>query len=296
MERTAHANADPVEFRGGAGTVRGDRWRVAEGVAPRGRILMLHGGGQTRHSWDRSARALQAIGWEVITLDARGHAQSDWSPEGDYRIGVLVDDLLAIVDQVSDLDGPDLGRPVVVGASMGGMTGLIAEGEHPGLLRALVLVDITPRIEPEGVARIAEFMRSAPDGFADLEAVADAVSAYRPNHPRPKNIEGLRKNVRTGEDGRLYWHWDPAFHRLGANLDNPVDRRDRMIAACAGITVPTVLVSGGKSDIVSDDGVDELRALVPHASSVVVADATHMVAGDDNDVFVASISDFLDGV
>lgn len=283
------ANRETVELRGGAGVIAGDRWTPATGSGDRGAVLMLHGGGQTRHSWNRAAAGIAAEGWTVHTLDTRGHGDSDWASDGDYRIGGLVDDLRGVVDQLGE-------SPVLFGASLGGMTGLIAEGEHPGTVRALVLVDITPKVEPEGVERIAAFMTSRPDGFADLDEVADAVAAYQPHRVRPANVEGLRRNLREREDGRLYWHWDPAFTRPRIDSVAPVHDHARMAAAARAITVPTLLVHGGRSDIVSEDGVAELLELIPHAAAVNVSEAGHMVAGDDNSVFVAAAGGFLDGL
>ncbi|MEU1994125.1 alpha/beta hydrolase [Nocardia gamkensis] len=281
---------EPVKFRGEAGWIAGDRF--PHSGPERGTAVMLHGGGQTRHSWSRAAEKIAAHGWEVYTFDARGHGESDWAPDGDYGLGALVSDLRAVLEQLADTAR----TPVLFGASMGGMTSLVAEGEHPGSARALVLVDITPKIEPEGIARISAFMRAAPDGFADLEEVADAVARYRPNTKRPRNIEGLRKNVRAGADGRLYWHWDPAFHELGANLDKPLENRARMLAAASRIAVPTLLIRGGRSDVVSQEGADELQRLIPHAAAVDVAGVGHMVAGDDNAVFVERAVEFLDAL
>ncbi|MFE3290813.1 alpha/beta fold hydrolase [Rhodococcus sp. NPDC059234] len=280
-------NRQSIEFRGGVGAIAADCWQGAAGSDSRGTVLMLHGGGQTRHSWSRAASNLARSGWTVYTLDARGHGDSDWAPDGDYRLDALVGDLRGVIEQIGTV-------PVVFGASLGGMTGLIGEGEGPGLTRGLVLVDITPKVEPEGVARIAEFMRGNPDGFASLEEVADAVAAYQPHRERPANIEGLRRNVRERPNGRLYWHWDPAFTRPGGLADSPTADHGRMVAAARAITVPTLLVHGGKSDIVSVDGVDELLGLIPHASAVNVSAAGHMVAGDDNAVFVAEVGGFLD--
>ncbi|TQF68896.1 alpha/beta hydrolase [Rhodococcus spelaei] len=247
---------------------------------------MLHGGGQTRHSWSRAAADLVRGGRTVYTLDTRGHGDSAWAHDGDYRIGELVADLRAVVEQLGS-------RPVVFGASLGGMTALIGEGEHPGLTRGLVLVDITPKVEPEGVKRIADFMRGNPDGFADLEEVADAVAAYQPHRERPRNVEGLRRNVRERADGRLYWHWDPVFTGPRIDGETPVGNHARMVAAARAVRVPTLLVHGGRSDIVSAEGVEELLELVPQATAVNVAAAGHMVAGDDNAVFVAEVDGFL---
>lgn len=279
------------DFAGGGGRLAADQWgptiEQSQGV-----ILMLHGGGQTRHSWDRAAARFADENWTVFTVDSRGHGESGWDTEARYGMDDLADDVRAIVRQLSESAGCTV-SPVLFGASMGGITSLIAEGENPGFARALVLVDITPRIEPSGIKRITDFMTGAPNGFANLEEVADAVAAYQPHRARPKNIEGLRKNTRVGEDGRLYWHWDPAFHRLGPNLNKPQDNHARLIQAASAVSCPTLLVHGAESDIVSQDGVDELLALIPRSRSVLVSGAGHMVAGDDNSVFVDKVGDFL---
>ncbi|QNJ93352.1 alpha/beta fold hydrolase [Mycolicibacterium fluoranthenivorans] len=292
-ESAKTAPAQPVSFRGTAGTIHGDRWTPTGDV--RGSLLLLHGGGQTRHSWRKSAPGLAALGWDVTALDARGHGESDWASDGDYRIDRFVDDLTAVIAQLAD-DSVSPRPPVVIGASMGGITGLVAEGENPGLLRALILVDIAPRIEPTGVQRISDFMGSAPDGFADLDEVAEAVSAYRGDASRPANIDSLRRNVRTGANGRLFWHWDPAFTTSDRNLGDHAAMHARTTAAASNVAIPTLLVWGAKSDIVDVQAVEELRTLIPHATTVTISDATHMVVGDDNDTFVAGTAAFLAGL
>jgi len=272
-----------VVFDGAAGKLVGDRWPAVG--ARRGAALLLHGGGQTRHSWFRTAQALAAAGWEAIALDARGHGDSDWAPDGDYGTDALDADLVAVIAQ--------LGEPaLLVGASMGGMTALVGQGEHGDLARALVLVDIVPKVEPAGVQRIRDFMSANPTGFGSLEEVAAAVHAYNPHRKRPATPEGLRKNVRLHEDGRWYWHWDPAFLRL---TDEPrrSSNHERSAAAARRITVPTLLVRGAQSDIVSEDGVRELLELIPGSVHAEVSATGHMVAGDDNDVFTRTVLDFL---
>lgn len=271
-----------VKFDGPAGTIVADRW---EGSGDRGTVLLLHGGGQTRHSWHRSGVRFAEAGWTTFALDARGHGDSAWAPNGDYGIDLLVSDLLGVVDQIG-------AQPVLVGASLGGITSLLAQGQNPDLARALVLVDIATRAEPQGIARIVEFMRSAPDGFASLEDVADAISAYNPHRPRPKNLEGLKKNVRQGTDGRWRWHWDPAFLEGGDEHKRRATQNDLEDAARA-VRVPTLLVRGEQSDVVSSEGAEEFRRLIPHAV-IREAKAGHMVAGDDNDVFATQVTDFLD--
>ena len=269
-------------FEGGGVSLAGERW-VAE--RSRGDIVLLHGGGQTRHSWARTAERLADAGWTAIAYDARGHGDSDWHPQGDYTLDAFVADLLALARTLAS-------PPVLIGASLGGITSLVAAGEHPGLVRGLVLVDIVIELERAGADRILAFLAAHRDGFASLEEVAEAISAYNPLRRRPRNLDGLRKNVRQHADGRWYWHWDPAFIRLADESQREADP-DRLRAAASAVRAPTLLVRGGHSDLVSDAGVADMRRLIPAAQTVVIPAAGHMVAGDDNDVFVAGIETFL---
>lgn len=266
----------------GVGLV-GERW-VSD--RSRGVVVLLHGGGQTRHSWARTAERLVAVGWTAITVDARGHGDSDWHPAGDYMLDGFVDDLLALLATLEE-------TPVLIGASLGGITALVAAGENPTSARGLVLVDVVIQLEPEGVDRILEFLTAHRDGFVSLEDVADAIAAYNPIRRRPQNLDGLMKNVRRHADGRWYWHWDPAFIRIGDEPQRQVDP-DRLRAAAAKLRIPTLLVRGAQSDVVGDEGMADMLALVPSAESVDIAGAGHMVAGDDNDVFASRLEAFLD--
>lgn len=277
--------AVPVRFTGAGVELAADVWE-AEGER-RGTVLLLHGGGQTRHSWRNAGPMLSRAGWVAYAVDARGHGESDWSPDGDYDIDRFLEDLVVMSTQLPD-------RPVIIGASLGGITGMLAEGEIGGVASALVLVDIAPKVEPEGVERIAAFMSGAPSGFASLDEVAAAVQAYQPHRDRPVNPESMRKNVRQGADGRWYWHWDPAFTRPGRHVDVAQEGYRRFRAAAAQIRVPTLLVRGEHSDVVSAAGVDELLALIPGSRVVEVGRARHMVAGDDNAIFLGEVLSFLD--
>ena len=281
------ASGEHVEFVGAGVRLTGDRWRARVGDTdrPRGTVLLLHGGGQTRHSWFRTADAVAAAGWTSIALDARGHSDSDWSPDGDYSVDAMIDDLAAVANQLDE-------RPVLVGASMGGMVSLVGQGERGDLARALVLVDIAPTIEPVGVKKIMDFMSANPNGFADLDEVSEAVRAYNPRRKRAPSTEGLRKNVRQGADGRWRWHWDPAFLVKGDEPRRDIDA-DRSRAAASRISVPTLLIRGEQSDIVSTDGAAELLALVPGSEYLDIPGTGHMVAGDDNDVFSRRVIEFL---
>ncbi|HEX4867041.1 MAG TPA: alpha/beta hydrolase [Acidimicrobiales bacterium] len=260
-----------------------ERFGLASSRPP---VLLLHGGGQTRHSWGGTAQRLAARGREAWTVDLRGHGDSDWAPDGDYTTKAMVEDLDAVCAEI--------GRPpVLVGASMGGIVGLMCEGVlRPGRLHALVLVDIATQLEESGVDRIVSFMSAAPEGFASLAEAADAIAAYRPNRPRPTNLDGLRKNLRRGVDGRWRWHWDPAF----LSDKSRGDRRhpDALGDAARALKVPTLLVRGRTSDMLSLEGVATFQEQCPHAEFVDIADAGHMVVGDRNDAFTDAVVTFID--
>jgi pimeloyl-ACP methyl ester carboxylesterase len=255
-------------------------------------VLLLHGGGQTRHAWGTAAAAFAGAGRRAYSIDLRGHGHSDWSPDGVYGLDRFAADVRSIA-----LDLPQL--PALVGASLGGLASLIAIGESDqSIATCMVLVDIAPRVDTKGGEKIGSFMRAGMRGFDSLEEAADSISAYLPHRPRPANPSGLEKNLRKRGDGRWYWHWDPRFigNREGVDGQEGVVFHDRLAAAASNVEVPTLLVWGGMSDIVSDESVNELRQLIPHAEVVEVAGAGHMVAGDKNDAFNDAVVEFVNRV
>lgn len=274
---------------------RRHRLRVAESVelqveewgpisgAP---ILLCHGFGQTRGAWSSTAVRLADAGYRCVSIDLRGHGESDWLENGAYVMDQFRDDLVAVTAW--------LGRPpVLVGASMGGLLGLIAEGENAqsSLFRAMILVDVTPRWEAAGVERIIDFMRSNPDGFADFGEAASSIASYLPHRSRSKSPDRLRQLLVRRDDGRLRWHWDPNLLEM---VSGEIERyQPRLFAATRAIKVPMLLVSGAASDVVSRATIDEFLQLAPHAQHVSVAKATHIVVGDDNAAFTAKIGEFI---
>jgi len=273
----------PLRLEGHGGiALAADAWGDPE--APP--VVLLHGGGQTRHAWGGTAEALALEGWHAIAVDLRGHGESAWSPERDYSVEAFVNDVGAWAARFRE-------RPVLVGASLGGISALLAEGEAPApLSAALVLVDIGVRIEVQGALRIIQFMQARPEGFADLEDAADAVAAYLPHRKRPRDLTGLARNLREGPDGRFRWHWDPAFLEPGRG-PRPGQDTARLERAARALRVPTLLVRGALSDLLSEEGARHFLALAPHARFADVSGAGHMVAGDRNDAFTGAVVSFL---
>lgn len=274
-----------VEFRGDKSLrLVADEWNRRAAVGDRPTILMLHGGGQNRFSWKKTGQVLADHGFHVIAIDARGHGDSDRAPGAEYTVDALARDVAEVLGQI--------GRPVVlIGASMGGMTAILAAHQAgPDVVTGLVLVDVVPRFEKDGSARIRDFMFSHVDGFDNLEQAADAIAEYLPYRKRPRNTEGLKKNLRL-RDGRWYWHWDPAF--LTAPSDDPFVRVERLEQAAIDLRIPILLIRGKLSDVVSPEGVADFLAKVPHAQFVELADAGHTAAGDDNDAFSDAVVAFV---
>ena len=248
-------------------------------------VLLMHGGGQTRHAWGATARMLAKRGYYVLSMDLRGHGDSEWSPTTDYTLSAHRDDVLAVLATVKQ-------PAILIGASLGGISALLAAGEGPrDKIRALVLVDITPAPLKSGSDKIRNFMTSHPEGFETIDQAADAVAEYLPHRPRPKDPSGLMKNLRP-RNGRLFWHWDPKM--LDVMVADRLAENDRLVKAARAVTAPTLLVRGEESEIVSEAEVETFKAMMPKAEVVVVKGARHMVAGDQNTQFGDAVLEYLD--
>jgi pimeloyl-ACP methyl ester carboxylesterase len=283
---TVSSSPQTVEFAGDGGiTLIADEWnRGSAAAADRPTILMLHGGGQNRFSWKSTGQILADEGFHVVALDSRGHGDSDRAPGADYAVETLTADVMHVLDAI--------GRPVmIIGASMGGLTGILAADlAGPERVTQLVLVDVVPRFEKGGSARIRDFMFSGIDGFDSLEQAADAVAAYLPYREKPRSPEGLKKNLRL-RDGRWYWHWDPAF--MTKPGDDPELRTEKFEHAAAGLQIPVLLIRGKLSDVVSPQSVEHFLTQVPGAQFVELSNAGHTAAGDDNDAFSEAVVSFV---
>jgi len=286
---------ETVRLQGAGVELVADCW--GDSAAPP--VLLLHGGGQTRAAWSQTAQHLADNGWQAIALDLRGHGDSDWPEDGTYDTEDFAKDIIEIVDRMAS-------PPAIVGASLGGMVALTAQRLSVNqLFSAVVMVDITPRMEPEGVERIVGFMLGYPDGFASLDEASEAIAVYRPGRPRPKNHAGLERTLRQTPDGRWHWRWDvrfltSKFKMTDAGLEDLKSRSDmseeRLLRGARMLRVPTLLVRGAESDIVGGEGVSAFLEAVPHAEFIDVENAGHMVAGDQNDIFSSAVARFLRSV
>jgi len=250
-------------------------------------VILLHGGGQTRHAWGETGKKLAEAGYHAVALDLRGHGDSEWHPDGDYTIKAYKEDLVSIIKEIN--------KPAsLIGASLGGMASLLLAGDevNSNLCTALIMVDIGIYPDPAGSDRIVSFMLSGEGGFESLEDVAKSISDYLPHRQKPKDLQGLKKNLRLKEDGRYYWHWDPRFIRRRPGS------RDKgyfnlQLKAAEKVVVPTLLIRGALSDVVTMEDVEYFSSVIDHAKFVEIEKAAHMIAGDRNDAFAEEAIKFL---
>eukprot|EP00164_Ancoracysta_twista_P000847 GFYU01001117.1.p1 GENE.GFYU01001117.1~~GFYU01001117.1.p1 ORF type:complete len:417 (-),score=72.52 GFYU01001117.1:178-1398(-) len=271
---------------------------------PKSPVILLHGGGQTRHSWTGAMNMLAKHGHHVKSFDLRGHGDSDWAEDGDYSTEAYIGDLEAAIDSMGGT------KPVVVGASLGGIITLVTTGNAipKDVVKGLVLVDVTPTLAMSGVDRIIGFMKAHPGGFASVEEAGQAVIQYmkqggtKVRSSSKKGSEtggmnGLKRNLRY-RDGRYYWHWDPRFleaPEMTQFQDEQLQGKEtRLVIEAKRVKSPTLLIHGSNSDVVTEEQVKDFQRLMPHAEYFNVTDATHMVVGDANDPFIDAIVEFID--
>ena len=260
-------------------------------------VLLMHGAGQTRHAWKKTGEGIARTGRVAYAIDLRGHGDSEWVENGSYTFNDFAADARAVADTLAARAGGR--RPIVIGASLGGISALLAEaaGEDEGknIFSALVLVDVTPRVSVDGVAKVQGFMHAhAKEGFGSIAEAADAVAKYLPHRPRPRSHEGLKKNLRLSPDGRWRWHWDPRVlegRRPIGGMRSQIE--ETMVAAAKKLKIPALLVRGSASELVQEAHAKEFLELVPHAEYADVSGARHMVAGDRNDSFSQAILGFI---
>jgi pimeloyl-ACP methyl ester carboxylesterase len=265
-------------------TLRAD----AYGSSTRDPVLLLHGGGQSRLSWKNTAAEVAKAGYYAVSLDFRGHGESDWSKTGDYVLESFLSDIESIVDHFQ--------KPVtLVGASLGGIVSLLVAGEKcREKVKALVLVDIAPWAEDKGVARVLSFMNEHLNGFDSLEEAAGAISAYLKHRTKPALANGLQNTLRKGDDGRYYWRWDPALMK-NMNVQEVING-ERLLQAAKSTSARMLLLRGVFSDVITAKSAERFLEHIPGAQYVEVEKAAHTIAGDSNQAFTTELIRFLDSL
>ena len=260
-------------------------------------VLLLHGGGQTRHAWRKTAERLAQAGWTAYALDQRGHGDSEWVADAAYAFADFAADAVAVADALAGRSGE---RPAVVGASLGGIAALLAEGEaeksgRGSLFSQLVLVDVTPRVDSAGIDKIQGFMRAHGEGFRSVAEARRGRCRLSAAPSAPALPSGAQEKSAALSRRALALALGSAVHGWSAGrcLEAAGSRGGPGCRRSPDRNPGAALVRGGASELVQEAHAQEFLELVPHADYVDVAEARHMVAGDSNENFSAAILEFL---
>jgi len=246
-------------------------------------VLFFHGGGQSRRSWRATARHVAEAGYRAMTIDLRGHGDSDWAPDGDYFVEAYARDIEAILDFLDR-------KAVLVGASRGGQAALIAASRRADRVALVMLADVGPLIDNSGVDRIRLFFEASRHGFASVEDAAAALSAHLGQRSE-RSPGALARAMRRDDSGRYHWRWDP--RTASRAFLNPPEEGEALAQAAAVVNVPVVMVHAEHSDLISPASVARFRELTPQLVVVEALGVGHMFTGDRNDPFAADLLTYL---
>jgi len=231
-------------------------------------VVLIHGGGQNAHTWDTVALALDR---PLVAVDLPGHGHSDWRDDHDYG---PVKSAPAVAAAIRAL-APD--AQLLVGMSLGGVTAIRVTAENPELVRRLAIVDVTPGVDETKAEPIIAFL-SGPERFESFDEILERTIQFNPTRTESSLRRGVLHNAKELPDGSWTWRYDPV--RAWKDIERPAVSFVNLWDDVARIKVPTLLVRGGTSGVVSDDDVEELRRRKPDAEVVTVDGAGHSIQGD----------------
>ena len=175
--------------------------------------------------------------------------------------------------------------------SLGGLTTIALADDHPDVVRRVVLVDVTPRVEGPGAAAIVAFV-NGPESFADFDELLARTIEFNPTRSESSLRRGILHNALQRDDGS--WVWRYRRFTEGSEAPDRALRADDLWDALERLAVPLMLVRGMRTgSVVDDDAEAELRRRQPTARVEHVAEAGHSVQGDDPLALAALLADFV---
>ena len=246
--------------------------------------LAVHGFALNAHSWDEVAPALNDV-LRLIAVDQRGHGLSDRAPElAGYSRDHMVADIGAVIAALN------LGTPVLVGHSMGGMNAMSFAAVHPDRVRALVLVDVGPEVSVDGANEVKRFV-AGPYEMESLDAWVDHTHQYYPWRSKDRIRARLEVSLTETDSGAFAKQYDARFR--DADFGSVRAAKDELWQVARALRCPTLLLHGAKSPVLTADGAQAFADAGDVVRLVHVEEAGHSVAGDQPEAFVAALRDFL---
>jgi pimeloyl-ACP methyl ester carboxylesterase len=241
--------------------------------------VLLHGGAQNAHTWDTVALALRR---PLIAVDLPGHGRSSWRADRDYWPVRNAEAVAAAMGKLAPR------ARAVAGMSLGGLTAIRLAARDPGLVRRLVVVDVTPGVTDAKSAPITVFVQG-PETFGSFDELLERTVRFNPSRSVSSLRRGLIHNAQPLPDGRWAWRYD--------RLSPPAGRLDfaSLWADLAAVRVPVMLVCGAESGVVSDEDRAEFLRRQPTARLETVIGAGHSVQGDRPVELAMLIEDFVFG-
>ena len=251
-------------------------------------VMLLHGFAQTCHSWDFVALAL-CDRFHVLSLDQRGHGDSDWAADGDYSPEAYQGDVHGVVEALG------LDQFVLMGLSMGGRNAVTYGAKHPDRVRALVIVDSAPVAQRAGSENIRRFVQQE-DELDSVEEFVERVRKYNPRRS-PEQIRGsIMHNLKQLPNGKWTWKYDRLLRSPQRRLGPDEETTRRLWRYVDSLKPPTLVVRGAESDMVALETAEAMQRRIPNAKLATVEKAGHLVMGDNPTGFEAAVAQFLDGL
>jgi len=269
--------------------VRRERFPIGDGRSLSGlvwgegepELVFLHGGAQNAHTWDTVALALDR---PLLAIDLPGHGHSDGPRASSLDVRGNAEDVAAVIRSAA----PD--ARCVIGMSLGGMTSIALAGLAPELVRALVLVDVTPGVDGHKSSTIAAFI-NGPESFPSFDEILARTIEFNPTRTESSLRRGILHNAVQRPDGS--WVWRYARFRSTEQSGDAFAQFGSLWDVVSGLRMPVMLVRGMRPQSVVDDADEaELVRRCPTARVEHVEEAGHSVQGDTPVELARLIDDF----
>ena len=247
-------------------------------------VFMLHGVSQQAHSWDFVSLALSPD-YHVISLDQRGHGDTDWAADGNYSIDAMQADIDGVIDSLS------LNDFNLMGHSMGGRNSFIWASRHPDTLRSLTIVDTGPETQSRGQDRIRQF-RELPNNLDSFQEFAERVKSYTGRNEE-QVLGALKYSIREMPHGKWAWKWDPATRNRGRAGSDPVWTSERLWECVKAVDCPSLVLRGSRSDIFAEDTLAKMGQVMTDCTTETIKNAGHLVQGDNPADFIVAAQGLL---
>ena len=253
------------------------------GEDPRVKMLCLHGGAAQAH-WFDFVVAPFLDEYRVLSLDLRGHGDSDWAPPHQYNYPDFARDTGGFIRTLG------IGPVLLAGHSMGGMVSIVTAAEFPDEVGTLVVIDSMMRMSEERAAELRSIGMGKGKAFDSREAY---VAGFR---IRPETVSALPEVIRhmatsscrEFEDGQ----WRNKFDRNVYAQRHPIDGYAYWTKV-GDAKIPSLVIAGGNSNRITPEVRQKLFAAHPEITVATVASAGHHVTLDNPSGYVDALTAYL---